>query len=46
MKSYPDFYKRKVMDVGCSETNYTPLSYTQTKDGMSKKLIASVDHHE
>ena len=46
VKSNPDYYKRKVMDVGCSETNYTPISYLQVKDIMSKRLVASVDHHE
>lgn len=45
LKTYPDFYKRKVMDVGCGCIGYTPISYIQVKDIMSKKEIISVDHH-
>lgn len=45
MKSNQDFYKRKVMDVGCNCIDYTPLSYQGVKDIMSKKTIESVDHH-
>jgi calcineurin-like phosphoesterase family protein len=49
MMKNPDmefFYKRRVIDVGCNMWNYTPLSYTQVKDIMSKKIISPVDHHD
>ena len=45
MKSYPDYYKRKVMDVGCNCIDYTPISYQEVKDIMSKRTISAVDHH-
>lgn len=40
------FYKRKVIDVGCNMLEYTPISYTQLKEIMSKKQISAVDHHD
>jgi calcineurin-like phosphoesterase family protein len=40
------FYKRKVIDAGCNGWDYTPISYTQLKEVMSKKIISPVDHHE
>lgn len=39
------YYKRKVIDAGCNGWDYTPISYVQLKDIMSKKIISSVDHH-
>lgn len=45
MKSFPDYYKRKVMDVGCNCIDYTPISYQEVKDIMSKRTISVVDHH-
>lgn len=45
MKSNQDYYKRKVLDVGCNCIDYTPLSYVELKDIMSKKGISAVDHH-
>ncbi len=45
MKSNQDYYKRKVMDVGCNCIDYTPISYEKVKGIMSKKVISSVDHH-
>jgi hypothetical protein len=45
MKSNQDYYKRKVMDVGCNVIDYTPISYEKVKGIMSKKSISSVDHH-
>lgn len=45
MKSNQDYYKRKVMDVGCNVIDYTPISYQKVKGIMSKKLISNVDHH-
>jgi calcineurin-like phosphoesterase family protein len=43
---FPEFYKRKVIDVGCNGHNYTPLSYQEIKDIMKTKVISAVDHHE
>lgn len=40
-----DYYKRKVIDVGCNVIDYTPISYTDVKSKMSKKRHESVDHH-
>ena len=45
MKSNQDYYKRKVMDVGCNVIDYTPISYSEVKEIMSKKGISAVDHH-
>lgn len=45
MKTMPDYYRRKVMDVGCNMIDYTPISYVQVKDIMAKKVINNVDHH-
>ena len=45
MKSNQDYYKRKVMDVGCNVIDYTPISYEEVKGVMVKKGIISVDHH-
>jgi calcineurin-like phosphoesterase family protein len=36
-KSFPDYYARKVIDVGCNGHNYTPLSYSDVKKIMSEK---------
>ena len=40
-----EYYRRKVMDVGCNCIDYTPISYEKVKEVMSKKVISSVDHH-
>lgn len=40
---YPEYYQKRVMDVGCNGTNYTPVSYTQIKDVLSKKELSK--HH-
>lgn len=45
MKSQQDYYKRKVMDVGCNVIDYTPISYEKVKGIMVKKSISAVDHH-
>jgi calcineurin-like phosphoesterase family protein len=45
MKNNQDYYKRKVMDVGCNLIDYTPISYSEVKEIMSKKGINAVDHH-
>ena len=46
MKTMPDYYKRKVMDVGCNMIDYAPISYEQVKAIMAKKVINNVDHHD
>jgi len=46
MKTMPDYYKRKVIDVGCNTIDYTPISYAQVKAIMDKRSINNVDHHE
>ena len=45
IKSNQDYYKRKVMDVGCNVIDYTPISYEKVKGIMVKKNISAVDHH-
>lgn len=45
MKGMPDYYKRKVMDVGCNMIDYTPISYGQVKAIMDKRVISKVDNH-
>lgn len=45
MVSQQDYYKRKVMDVGCNVIDYTPISYEEVKGIMVKKGISAVDHH-
>lgn len=46
VKKNDPIYERKIMDVGCNMTNYTPISYGEVKKIMSKKEIKTVDHHE
>lgn len=46
MKSNQDYYKRKVMDVGCNVIDYTPISYQEVKKIMNKRGISAVDHHK
>jgi len=46
MKTMPDYYKRKVIDVGCNMIDYTPISYARVKEIMNKRSINNVDHHE
>lgn len=43
-----EYYKRKVIDIGCNGWDYTPQSYQQIKDVMSKRegSKSRVDHHE
>lgn len=45
MKSNQDYYRRKVIDVGCNCIDYRPISYGQVKTIMDKREICSVDHH-
>lgn len=39
MKSNPEFYQRKILDVSCNIIDYTPISYTQVKNLMVKKTL-------
>lgn len=41
----PDYYKRKVLDMGCNGWGYKPVSYEEIKQIMSNKVVSSVDHH-
>lgn len=41
----PEYYKRKVLDMGCNGWDYKPVSYSQIKEIMKTKVIESVDHH-
>ena len=41
-----DYYKRKVIDVGCNGIGYTPISYSEVKEKMSGKIITAIDHHD
>ena len=45
MATQQEYYKRKVMDVGCPRIDYTPISYEQVKAEMKKKKVGVVDHH-
>ena len=45
MATQQEYYKRKVMDVGCPCIDYTPISYEQVKVEMKKKKVGVVDHH-
>ena len=45
MKSQQEYYKRKVMDVGCNLIDYTPISYEKVKGLMVRKNISAVDRH-
>lgn len=40
-----EYYKRKVIDVGCNGHNYEPISYTEIKDIMKTRIISTIDHH-
>lgn len=42
---YPEYYKRKVLDMGCNGWDYKPVSYSQIKEIMNTKVVESVDHH-
>lgn len=45
MKTNQDYYKRRVMDVGCNNIDYTPISYQQVKEIMLKRKVSGVDSH-
>lgn len=45
IQSQQEYYKRKVIDVGCNCIDYTPISYGEVKEIMSKKSINGVDQH-
>ena len=44
VETNPEFYKRKVLDVGCNGHNYTPLSYDEIKNIMNQKTNIN-NHH-
>jgi calcineurin-like phosphoesterase family protein len=41
----PEYYKRKVLDMGCNGWDYRPVSYNEIKSIMTAKEIENVDHH-
>jgi calcineurin-like phosphoesterase family protein len=41
----PEYYKRKVLDMGCNGWDYRPVSYNEIKAIMAAKEIDRVDHH-
>jgi calcineurin-like phosphoesterase family protein len=41
----PEYYNRKVMDVGCMLHNYTPVNWLTIKEKMEEKQIIKLDHH-
>jgi calcineurin-like phosphoesterase family protein len=41
----PEYYKRKVLDMGCNGWEYRPVSYNEIKAIMAAKEIDRVDHH-
>jgi len=45
MKSNQDYYKRKVLDVGCNCIDYRPISYGEIKNIMTKKEVSNIGHH-
>lgn len=45
VKSFPEYYERKVLDVGCNGIDYTPISYVQVKEIMDNRSIKVVDSH-
>jgi len=45
MKSNLEYYRRKVIDVGCNCIDYKPISYSEVKEIMSKKVVSAVDRH-
>ncbi|SRR6266403_1717301 len=40
------YYKRKVIDVGCNNINYTPISYLDICKIMNEKAIITIDNHK
>lgn len=44
MKSNPEYYKRKVIDLGSNNIDYTPISYLQVKEIMKTKEVM-MSHH-
>ncbi len=41
----PEYYKRRVLDMGCNGWEYEPVSYQEVKEIMLTRLIGKVDHH-
>lgn len=44
-KTMPEYYERKVLDMGCNGWDYSPVSYGEIKKIMSTKGVSKVDHH-
>ena len=45
VKQNPEYYKRKVLDMGCNGWDYCPTHYTDVKQIMMSKEVERVDHH-
>jgi calcineurin-like phosphoesterase family protein len=45
VKQNPEYYKRKVLDMGCNGWDYCPVHYTDVKQIMMNKEVERVDHH-
>ena len=45
VKQNPEYYKRKVLDMGCNGWDYCPVHYTDIKQIMINREIERVDHH-
>lgn len=41
----PEYYERKVLDMGCNGWDYAPVHYNEIKTIMATKGIGNVDHH-
>jgi calcineurin-like phosphoesterase family protein len=42
--AYDWYYKHKVIDMGCNMHDYTPLSYAEVKELMTKKEVIKIHH--
>ena len=45
VKQNLEYYKRKVLDMGCNGWDYCPTHYTDIKQIMLNKEVERVDHH-
>jgi len=45
VKQNPEYYKRKVLDMGCNGWDYCPIHYTDIKQIMLNKEVERVDNH-
>ena len=43
MKSQPEIYEQKIIDVGCMNHNYIPISYEELRNEMNTRIIKTFD---